>query len=294
MFCRWGYPSCQPCECSLEGSSTSDGRCDPVTGQCPCRGNFGGRQCETCTPGNYDYPNCYSECRHLASKDIQLSKNICILLECDCDSIGSTRMSCSDTGVCDCKPNFVGKQCDECAPDRFNYPLCEECNCNPDGVTETFFTLDGGCAEVPKGELCTCKAAVTGRICDTCKPLFWNLRAATPEGCEACECNRNGTIGMIGLCDQLDGQCACKAAVGGTKCRECQVTNHSALSGHVTAVLISDWPGRLLRAVRQQAAGLRGLRLRPGRHGVPARHRAALRQGGRTVHVQERDERSHL
>ena len=90
-------------------------------------------------------------------------------------------MSCSDTGVCDCKPNFVGKQCDECAPDRFNYPLCEECNCNPDGVTETFFTLDGGCAEVPKGELCTCKAVVTGRICDTCKPLFWNLRAATPE-----------------------------------------------------------------------------------------------------------------
>ena len=139
---------------------------------------------------------------------------------CSCDNMGSTRESCSDTGVCDCKPNFVGEKCNECAPERFNYPDCEECNCNPDGVTENFFAM-GGCASVPKGELCDCKDAVTGRICDTCKPLFWNLRASNPTGCESCECNRNGTIGMIGICDQLDGQCACKAGVGDVKCKEC-------------------------------------------------------------------------
>ena len=27
---------------------------------------------------------------------------------------------------------------------------------------------------------------------------------------------------MIGICDQLDGQCACKAAVDGGKCEECK------------------------------------------------------------------------
>ena len=141
-------------------------------------------------------------------------------LGCECDSMGSTRESCSDTGVCDCKENFVGEKCSECAKDRFNYPECEPCNCNPDGVTDNFFAL-GGCASVPIGELCDCKDAVTGRICDTCKPLFWNLRASNPTGCESCNCNRNGTIGMIGICDQLDGQCACKAGVGDAKCKEC-------------------------------------------------------------------------
>ena len=85
----------------------------------------------------------------------------------------------------------------------------------------------GGCASVPKGELCECKDAVTGRICDTCKPLFWNLRASNPVGCDSCNCERNGTIGGIGICDQLDGQCACKAAVGDEKCRECQVFCYS-------------------------------------------------------------------
>ena len=65
---------------------------------------------------------------------------------------------------------------------RYNYPRCEECNCNPDGVTATFFQ-DGGCDSVPEGTLCTCKERVTGRICDTCKPLFWSLEASNDEGC---------------------------------------------------------------------------------------------------------------
>ena len=57
----WGYPSCQQCQCSEEGSASRDGICDSVTGQCPCKSNFGGRQCDSCTPGNYDYPNCFSK-----------------------------------------------------------------------------------------------------------------------------------------------------------------------------------------------------------------------------------------
>ena len=65
---------------------------------------------------------------------------------------------------------------------RYNYPLCEECNCNPEGVPPTFFA-DGGCANVAPGTLCTCKERVTGRICDTCKPLFWNLDGNNPLGC---------------------------------------------------------------------------------------------------------------
>lgn len=55
-----------------------------------------------------------------------------------------------------------------------------ECNCDPSGVLPTF----AGCGSLPAGELCQCKARVHGRICDECRPLFWNLQARNPEGCE--------------------------------------------------------------------------------------------------------------
>ena len=57
----FGYPDCEQCECSQEGISGSDGRCDQTTGQCPCRVNFAGRQCDSCTAGYYEYPHCFSK-----------------------------------------------------------------------------------------------------------------------------------------------------------------------------------------------------------------------------------------
>ena len=96
---------------------------------------------------------------------------------------------------------------------------------NPDGVTEDFFQL-GGCDAVPVGSLCTCKENVIGRICDICKPLFWNLKKFNPQGCEDCNCHRPGTIGALGVCDQMDGQCACKPNVlvqeGERVCDKCK------------------------------------------------------------------------
>ena len=55
-----------------------------------------------------------------------------------------------------------------------------ECNCDPAGVPDTF----KGCGTLPPGELCKCKDRVHGRICNECRPLFWNLQATNPEGCE--------------------------------------------------------------------------------------------------------------
>ena len=193
------YPNCKPCECSNEGSTS--GICDVKTGDCPCYSNYGGRKCDTCNSGFFGYPKCDP---------------------CGCDSLGSKGVSCDDGGVCNCKKDFEGMKCDRCAPDRYNYPLCEECNCDPAGVTDDFFQM-GGCANVPEGSLCTCKANVQGRICDQCKPLYWNLQQWNPTGCEDCGCNRPGTIGSLGVCDIVDGQCACKAYVNGDRtCNECQ------------------------------------------------------------------------
>ena len=57
----FGYPDCEQCLCSPAGISGSEGGCDQTTGQCPCRGNFAGRQCDSCTAGYYNYPNCFSK-----------------------------------------------------------------------------------------------------------------------------------------------------------------------------------------------------------------------------------------
>lgn len=64
----------------------------------------------------------------------------------------------------------------------FNFVIHDfpECNCNPAGVLSTFV----GCGSLPLGELCQCKPRVTGRICDECRELYWNLQPTNPDGCQ--------------------------------------------------------------------------------------------------------------
>uniref|UniRef100_A0A5K3FHX5 Laminin subunit alpha-1 n=1 Tax=Mesocestoides corti TaxID=53468 RepID=A0A5K3FHX5_MESCO len=66
----FGFPDCQPCMCSLEGSlrnSTNGDQisCDPITGACVCKPNVEGERCDRCIPGSFglsaDYPlGCYA------------------------------------------------------------------------------------------------------------------------------------------------------------------------------------------------------------------------------------------
>lgn len=100
---------------------------------------------------------------------------------CNCESPGSNGVSCNSDGQCLCSNNFDGTTCNKCKESFYNYPTCEECNCNPAGVASGF--LGCGTTTVPKGELCKCKERVTGRICNECKPLYWNLNISDPEGC---------------------------------------------------------------------------------------------------------------
>lgn len=127
-------------------------------------------------------------------------------------------MSCNNEGQCQCAYNFDGKTCNQCKESFYNFPACEECNCDPAGVIAKF----AGCGSVPAGELCQCKERVHGRICDKCRPLYWNLNASNPHGCQDCECFFDGTIGALDTCDTKTGQCACKPSVTGRQCAECK------------------------------------------------------------------------
>ncbi|KAI5729364.1 hypothetical protein M8J76_001799 [Diaphorina citri] len=189
----YGYPDCKLCGCSAVGSSST--ACD-VSGKCPCLVNFGGKTCSQCSPGFYQYPQCKA---------------------CNCDSHGNIGVSCDDDGKCQCEKNFGGDRCERCKEGLYNFPICEECNCNPEGVLKTF----AGCGSLPAGELCECKPKVQGRICDECRPLYWNLKASNPDGCEDCDCYTLGTIGGIKNCNPKSGQCVCKATAMNRKCDAC-------------------------------------------------------------------------
>ena len=61
-----------------------------------------------------------------------------------------------------------------------------------------------------------------GRKCDKCKDRFFGLDASKEGGCSACECNRDGTLNELDLCDLVSGQCQCKLFVDSVGCHECK------------------------------------------------------------------------
>ncbi|GBN74074.1 Laminin subunit alpha [Araneus ventricosus] len=182
-------------ECNCHESGSRNNICD-ASGRCQCLPNYSGLKCDQCSPGSYNFPECNF---------------------CNCEPVGSIGVSCSNEGECVCRPNFDTQKCDVCKEGFYNYPYCEECNCNPAGVLPTFL----GCGSATSGRLCECKERVTGRICNECKPLYWNLKISNPLGCEDCNCYSGGTVSGIAVCARSDGQCQCKPNVGSRECSQC-------------------------------------------------------------------------
>ncbi|XP_069573485.1 laminin subunit alpha-5 [Brachyistius frenatus] len=104
---------CEVCNCSRPGIVTPDVSCDTLSGQCSCKNNIVGRQCDRCAPGFYGYPNCRL---------------------CDCNEAGTEEEVCdSFTGRCLCKENVQGSRCDQCRVGTFHLDPT-----NPNGCTSCF------------------------------------------------------------------------------------------------------------------------------------------------------------
>ncbi|XP_016076620.1 PREDICTED: usherin [Miniopterus natalensis] len=192
---------CEPCRCHLYGSLSK--LCNPLSGQCECRKEARGLQCDTCREHFYglDATGCKA---------------------CDCDPAGSLPGTVCDagTGQCHCKPNVGGRQCKECLEGHFslqqnNSLLCLPCDCDKTGTVNGSLLCDKSTGQ------CPCKLGVTGLRCHQCEPHRYNLTTGDFQGCRTCECDSLGTSPGT-VCDPASGQCRCLPRREGRRCDRCQ------------------------------------------------------------------------
>ncbi|XP_071835637.1 laminin subunit alpha-like isoform X2 [Apostichopus japonicus] len=175
---------CEPCDCDPYFST---GNCAPVTGQCECKPQFTGPDCDQCNDGYYDFPSCKP---------------------CDCNVNGTADKTCqANGGQCPCKPNYFGQNCDLCAPGYYNFPECISCECNRYGALSPVCHPDTG--------ECKCRNTYQTRTCGECQTGFFNF-----PRCEACSCSPYGVTDDV--CNSTDGSCICKDNFGGADCGTCE------------------------------------------------------------------------
>ncbi|CAH1791583.1 unnamed protein product, partial [Owenia fusiformis] len=212
--CNYGYfhlnasdpLGCSPCQCNPQGSTSQF--CNPDDGQCLCKENVIGVQCDQCVDGFWDFDN---GCQ-----------------PCGCNEDGTVEGTTCEksTGQCICKENAMGLKCDECR-DTF-YDLgsdpargCLPCNCDVAG------SVNGSSFCNKINGTCECKRFVTGLTCNQCVSNTWNLTEANEDGCIPCGCDPTGTeegatIDPSDLvCNQNTGQCACLSSRIGRTCNDC-------------------------------------------------------------------------
>lgn len=170
--------------------------------------------------GNYEGGGVCSECQH-NTEGINCNKckskyyrpygkhwnetDVCS--PCDCDRFNLTGNCEEETGQCECRPEYLKPNCDDCAHGYYGFPYCKPCDCKLEG-TEGYQCL-------PDDGQCHCKANFAGHFCERCADGYYNY----PD-CVPCECNNIGSANDI--CQEDTGMCQCKSNFAGKNCDTCK------------------------------------------------------------------------
>ncbi|XP_078402682.1 laminin subunit beta-3 [Cetorhinus maximus] len=214
-FCN-GHASC--CISEDNSAHTPRGPRKMIHEQCVCKHNTAGKNCEMCASFYNDQPWKPAD---------DYNTNQC--KKCNCNNHSQKCHFDAEVyrasggisgGVCeDCQHNTMGNNCEKCKPSFYRRPrqdataidACIQCTCNGLGSQP-----DGSCN--PTTGQCNCLPNVIGSNCDRCAEGYWNLRRGI--GCEPCSCDSRNSYNQ--RCDQVTGQCPCRATNSG---RTCSATN---------------------------------------------------------------------
>ena len=154
---------CRSCDCNGNVDVNVTDFCDTTTGVCrDCVGDTDGDNCQVCATDFYG--------------DAIVARN-CAACECNSSGVVVGSACNGTTGQCGCLPNVVGRRCDACDADHWNFGSalgCEPCDCDPTGAVATDCDLFSG--------QCNCRPGVGGRRCDQCLSGYFNMSRSGCQG----------------------------------------------------------------------------------------------------------------